>query len=155
LIHFYKSSCSCGCGDVQCNDLQDFNQRSCSCICKNSSIRGQCMAQYNKIWDEESCSCRCRPEEWKRCNTGYEYDGTYTCQCLPGQPVSASLGVLVTLVVIIIVLIVCVVGLGIMLRRSKQREKEKLLAANRDLTSDTEAKETDAFNIEYEAPSKN
>ncbi len=23
--------------------------RSCSCICKNSSVRGQCMAQYNKV----------------------------------------------------------------------------------------------------------
>ena len=37
-----------------------------------------------QIWDKERCSCRCRAEEWKECNTGFSYDGVYTCQCLPG-----------------------------------------------------------------------
>jgi len=115
-------SCSCGCGDIECNELQEFNERSCSCICKNSSVRGQCMAQYNKIWDENSCTCRCRQDQWKKCNTGYEYDGIYTCQCLPGQVINrASLGLIVTLVVVVVVLFVCVVALGIMFRKERKK----------------------------------
>ena len=36
-----------------------------------------------QLWDPDSCECRCRPEEWKECQTGYTYDGVYSCQCLP------------------------------------------------------------------------
>ena len=36
-----------------------------------------------QLWDPDLCQCRCRPEEEQVCQTGYTYDGVYTCQCLP------------------------------------------------------------------------
>jgi len=120
-------SCGCGCGEEKCNPLQEFNEKTCSCRCKNAGAMGQCVVQHNKIWDEDRCSCRCRAEEWKECTTGFSYDGLFTCQCLPGPPIIASPVVTVILSVLVLTLAVCVVGLLLMYRRSRDLQRQNLM----------------------------
>ncbi|XP_023349799.1 uncharacterized protein LOC111718439 isoform X2 [Eurytemora carolleeae] len=121
-------SCNCGCRKETCHGNQEFNEKSCSCRCKDAGAMGQCLVQYNKIWDGERCLCRCRPEEWKECNTGFSYDGVYTCQCLPGPPLSASSGIVVTLSVLVVVLLV---GVSLMYRKSRNHVSQ-LIRSNLD-----------------------
>jgi len=120
-------SCKCGCSPEPCTAKQEYNEKVCACTCRDLGAMGQCLVQYNKIWDTERCSCRCRPEEWKECNTGFVYDGIFTCQCLPGPPISASTGVTVTLAVFVVVLIVSIAGLGYAYKRSR----DELIAERR------------------------
>ena len=94
------TSCRCGCEELQCGPLQQFNNRTCECRCTDIGARGQCLVQYNKVtaqhhpehcqhhhcdqvWDADQCKCMCSPEVYQECNTGFTYDGVYTCQCLP------------------------------------------------------------------------
>merc|ERR1719369_2717252 len=101
---------------------------------------GQCLVQYNKIWDSERCQCQCRPEEWKECSTGFTYDGVYSCQCLPGPPVSASTPLIVTLGVLVVVLLGTSASFFIMFRKTKQRVFE----LSRELKADR------LFPVEYD-----
>lgn len=114
-------SCRCGCEEVSCTDLQIYDKRMCKCRCRDQGAMGQCLVQYNKIWDSERCQCQCRPEEWKECSTGFSYDGVYSCQCLPGPPISASTPLLVTLGVLIVVLMVTTASFYMLFKRTKQR----------------------------------
>ena len=43
------SGCLCGCDVVNCTAGQVFNQRTCSCRCRDMVLRGQCLVQYNKV----------------------------------------------------------------------------------------------------------
>jgi len=88
------TACSCGCESRQCSSLQLFDERICDCRCADQGARGQCLVQYNKVWDPDLCSCKCRPEEHKECSTGYNYDGVYSCQCLPAS-LSAATSIMV------------------------------------------------------------
>ena len=46
------TSCRCGCHQLQCSDLQIFDNRTCECRCSDLGARGQCLVQYNKVRDE-------------------------------------------------------------------------------------------------------
>lgn len=117
----WHTECRCGCEEMECGELQVYERRSCQCRCRDQGARGQCLVQYNKMWDEDKCQCQCRPEEWKECSTGFSYDGVYSCQCLPGPPISASTPVMVILGVMVIVLMVSTVSFFLMFKRTKQR----------------------------------
>jgi len=123
------TSCRCGCEEVECSSLQVYDRRMCQCRCRDNGARGQCLVQYNKMWDPEQCQCQCRPEEWKECSTGFSYDGIYSCQCLPGPPISAATPLMVCLGVLVVVLLITSVSLYLQFRRTKQR----LLEINKSL----------------------
>ena len=48
------TSCRCGCHQLQCSDLQIFDNRTCECRCSDLGARGQCLVQYNKVRDESA-----------------------------------------------------------------------------------------------------
>lgn len=126
------TSCSCGCQQLECSSKQqEFDDRTCECRCSDIGARGQCLVQYNKLWDPDSCECRCRPEEWKECQTGYTYDGVYSCQCLPGS-LSAAAPVMVILSVLTIVFLAISIGLYVKFTRTKRRLEETLVSRHRD-----------------------
>ena len=84
------------------------------------------------MWDPDRCQCQCRPEEWKECSTGFSYDGVYSCQCLPGPPISAATPLMVTLGVLVVVLLGTSASFYLMFKRTKQ----KLLDLNKGLQAD-------------------
>jgi len=132
-------SCRCGCEEVECSTKQEYDRRTCQCRCVDRGAMGQCLVQYNKMWDPDLCQCRCRPEEWKECSTGFNYDGVYSCQCLP-QPVAASTPLIVTLGVLVVVLLGTSASFFIMFRKTKQR----LFDLSKELQADR------LFPVEYE-----
>jgi len=113
--------CRCGCPEAKCAQHQIFDERTCECRCRDQRARGQCLVQYNKEWDPYSCSCRCRPEEYKECNTGYSYEGEYSCECLPHPPLRAETPLLVTLSVLVILLLIICISFYVMLKRTKEK----------------------------------
>jgi len=115
------TACRCGCEEVECTELQVYDRRMCQCRCRDQGAMGQCLVQYNKVWDGERCQCQCRPEEWKECSTGFSYDGVYSCQCLPGPPISASTPLMVTLGVMVVVLMVTSASFYMMFKKTKAR----------------------------------
>ena len=58
-----------------------------------------------QIWDDGRCICRCHPDMFMECSTGYTYDPMLTCSCLP-SPVSLSIPVWFLIVVIVVCLLV-------------------------------------------------
>lgn len=125
------TSCRCGCQQTKCNELQMFEDRTCECKCKDIGARGQCLVQYNKMWDPLSCQCMCRPEEWKECSTGYKYDGIYSCQCQPDTTL-ASPSVLVVMSVLIVALLAISVLLYTMFYKTKRELRETIIDRNRE-----------------------
>lgn len=118
------TGCRCGCPEVQCGPDQVFHSRSCQCRCMDQGARGQCLVQSTKVWDEDRCSCLCRPEEWKQCSSGFTYDGVYSCQCLPNFT-SANTPLIVFLSVLLVVLLVVSLSLYVKLKHVKRKLSEK------------------------------
>lgn len=75
------------------------------------------------MWDQAFCKCRCRPEFEKECMTGYQYDGVYSCQCLP-VPYSAGTPLLVVMAVLVVFLITATLVLYTQLKRRTRELKE-------------------------------
>ena len=48
------TSCRCGCQELQCGPLQEFNNRTCECRCSDLGARGQCLVQYNKVRHQQN-----------------------------------------------------------------------------------------------------
>lgn len=117
------TECRCGCQPLQCSSLQEFDSRTCECKCVDRGARGQCLVQYNKMWDSDNCQCKCRPEEAKDCMTGYKYDGVFSCQCLP-VPYSAGTPLLVVMGVLVVILIAATVILYTQLKKRTRELKE-------------------------------
>ena len=63
--------------------LQMFDDFYCKCRCKDASGPINCLRasgrDRRKFWDEETCKCICKPEEFRRCSTGFVYDAIDTC----------------------------------------------------------------------------
>ncbi len=77
------SSCKCGC-DLEaslCSPKQKYDHHFCKCRCSDGNAKTECHKQRNrKFWDEHSCQCVCRPEEYRECTTGFIYDAIDSCQ---------------------------------------------------------------------------
>ena len=76
------------------------------------------------MWDQDFCKCRCRPEFEKECMTGYQYDGVYSCKCLP-VPYSAGTPLLVVMAVLMVFLISATLVLYSQLKRRTRELKEQ------------------------------
>ena len=46
----------------------------------NESEERECQWNHQKIWNEETCQCVCKAEEFKHCGSGYVYDGIDSCK---------------------------------------------------------------------------
>ena len=51
-------------------------------------------------WDPDNCLCICPIAEWKVCSSGYIFDFTNTCQCVPTST-EASMGLIAAIIVLI------------------------------------------------------
>ncbi len=67
-------------------------------------------------WDPVNCMCICPMASWRVCSTGYIFDFTQSCQCVPTST-TASMGLLVAVIVLMSCLVVTVAGGVFMYRR--------------------------------------
>eukprot|EP00092_Neocalanus_flemingeri_P023164 GFUD01025117.1.p1 GENE.GFUD01025117.1~~GFUD01025117.1.p1 ORF type:complete len:295 (+),score=80.04 GFUD01025117.1:173-1057(+) len=79
------SACQCACLQQQricANARHSFNSHSCSCECQVEEEYTLCRDQ-GRVWDNKECVCRCPVEMVKPCSTGYTFDYSSTCSCIP------------------------------------------------------------------------
>ena len=67
-------------------------------------------------WDPVNCMCICPMASWRVCSTGYVFDFTQSCECVPTST-TASLGLLVAVIVLMSCLVLTVAGGVCMYRR--------------------------------------
>ena len=78
------TSCSCDC-PVQAEDCSAhhyYDESGCRCLCKDQSGRNRCISRGMQ-WDPLKCMCTCPTSVWRVCSTGYVYDLSDTCRCVP------------------------------------------------------------------------
>ena len=113
-------SCSCDCHQQQhhCLPQQIYHPSSCACTCPVSQERGDCLHQ-GRVWDPSTCSCSCPASSWTYCSTGYMFDSSSSCSCIPVASLASEslLTVTVGLVAAAFVLFV----MFMMVRRSRMR----------------------------------
>ena len=87
------TSCSCDC-PVQASDCSPnhyYDSSSCRCLCNDQSGRNRCISRGMQ-WDPQRCMCTCPTSSWRVCSSGYVYDFTDTCQCVPVVATSNAQG---------------------------------------------------------------
>lgn len=108
-------TCDCPVQPHHCRADQYYEQSSCRCLCRDQARRNQCV-QRGMQWDPVNCMCVCPMASWKVCSTGYIFDFSQTCQCVPTST-TASMGLLVAVIVLLTCLMITVVGIVFMYRR--------------------------------------
>jgi len=81
------TQCSCDCLEEQkmCATIRhSFNSHTCGCECKNREAYTLCRDQ-GRVWDTEECVCRCPQKMVKPCSTGFTFDHSSTCYCIPKE----------------------------------------------------------------------
>ncbi|XP_055910346.1 uncharacterized protein LOC129944731 isoform X1 [Eupeodes corollae] len=73
-----KCKCDCRIKKEDCNSYQVYDAAQCKCNCTNYNARDKCLLEEDKIWDYETCKCRCR--ENQQCTTGTYFDD-HLCKC--------------------------------------------------------------------------
>ncbi len=110
--------CVCDC-PVQPDDCRQEDQfyepSSCQCLCRDQEARNRCVRDGMQ-WDPVNCLCICPIAEWKVCSTGYIFDFTSTCQCVPTST-TASTGLVAAIIVLVSCFLVTMVGGYIMFRK--------------------------------------
>lgn len=109
--------CACDC-PVQahhCRADQYYSPSGCQCLCSDQQARHACIMRGMQ-WDPTNCMCVCPMASWKVCSTGYIFDFTSTCQCVP-MNATASTGLLAATIVLMTCLVVSVVGGYFMYKR--------------------------------------
>jgi len=79
------TACRCDCLKEQetcTRDRQAFNTNSCMCECKEEEEYSLCRDK-GRVWDYKECVCSCPLELVKPCSTGFIFDYTSTCSCVP------------------------------------------------------------------------
>ena len=61
------------------------------------------------MWDPEACKCHCPRHRWQACSSGYMYDWTSSCSCVPVHAVAAK-GAVAAVVLLSAVLVIILVG---------------------------------------------
>ena len=87
------TACSCDC-PVQASDCSAdhyYESSSCRCLCNDQSGRNRCISRGMQ-WDPLRCMCTCPTSAWRVCSSGYVYDFTDTCQCIPVVATSNAQG---------------------------------------------------------------
>ena len=87
------TACSCNC-PVQASDCSSdhyYDSSSCRCLCNDQSGRNRCISRGMQ-WDPHRCMCMCPTSAWRVCSSGYVYDFTDTCQCIPVVATSNAQG---------------------------------------------------------------
>ena len=143
--------CNCDC-PVQahhCRADQYYEMSSCRCLCQDQARRNQCILQGMQ-WDPVNCMCMCPTATWRVCSTGYIFDFSNTCQCVPTST-TASMGLLVAVIVLLTCIMVSVVG-GYFMYRNKSglfrsRSRRSTIAATSPNASkyDLVAEKIDVF----------
>jgi hypothetical protein len=78
-IEEHRGPCKCKCLIKSCHYNKVFNRDSCQCMCKDTFavLKRDCLinggGRATSFWDEETCSCKCRP---RRCVKGH-YQGIF------------------------------------------------------------------------------
>lgn len=109
--------CECGCEldkDSCLPGVQYFQPQSCRCVCGNVEERAACIVS-GKVWDPTSCQCHCPSHTWQACSSGYQYDYTDSCSCIPLHMVAAN-GAVVAAVLLSAALVITLMGGTLMLR---------------------------------------
>ncbi len=115
--------CDCPVKSRHCRpDDQYYEGSSCRCICLDQARRNECIIS-GMLWDPVNCLCVCPKASWRVCSTGYIFDFTRTCQCVPTST-TASMGLLVAVIVLVTCLLVSVAGGFFMYRRQTGLFKE-------------------------------
>lgn len=56
-----------------CESTQVYSANECRCVCDNHEDQDKCEEEHEtKLWDSETCSCRCIEE--KDCTTGFKFN---------------------------------------------------------------------------------
>ena len=108
--------CACDC-PVQahhCRADQYYSPSGCQCLCSDQQARHSCIMRGMQ-WDPTNCMCVCPMASWKVCSTGYIFDFTTTCQCVPVST-TASLGLMVAVAVLITCMLMSFIGVYVMYR---------------------------------------
>jgi len=81
------TACQCDCLQEQktCpNTRHSFDSQSCSCQCQNEKEYTLCRDQ-GRLWDTDECVCMCPVDMVKPCSSGFIFDFTSTCTCIPEE----------------------------------------------------------------------
>lgn len=82
-----KCKCDCKIKKEDCNAYQVYDKSQCRCNCTNYNARDKCLSEDDKIWDYETCKCKCR--ENQECTTGTYFDD-HLCKCTEAVGGNAS-----------------------------------------------------------------
>ena len=87
------TACSCDCPvrASDCSADQYYDQSSCRCLCNDQSGRNRCISRGMQ-WDPLRCMCTCPTSAWRVCSSGYVYDFSDTCRCIPVVATSSAQG---------------------------------------------------------------
>ena len=136
---FLLSGCSCDC-PVQahhCRNDQYYERSSCRCLCRDQTRRNQCILN-GMTWDPVNCMCMCPVASWQVCSTGYIFDFTQTCQCVPIST-TASMGLLVAIGVLLICVLISIIGGILMYKRQvglfRTKSRRSMAATPRNLSN--------------------
>ncbi len=123
--------CDCPVQRHHCRSDQYYEPGSCRCLCQDQARRNTCILSGMQ-WDPVNCMCICPMASWRVCSTGYIFDFTQSCQCVPTST-TASMGLLVAVIVLMSCLVVTVAGGVFMYRRQtgvfRPRSRRNTLAA--------------------------
>jgi hypothetical protein len=107
--------CDCPVKPQDCTADQVYEAGSCKCLCRDQEARNQCVRDGMQ-WDPVNCLCICPISEWKVCSTGYIFDFTSSCQCVPTST-TASTGLVAAVIVLITCFLITIVGGYVMFKR--------------------------------------
>ena len=109
--------CQCDC-PVQahhCRSDQYYEPSSCRCLCQDQGKRNECIMRGMQ-WDPVNCMCICPMASWRICSTGYIFDFSSSCQCVPTST-TASTGLIAAIFVLLTCIVVSTVGAYLMYKK--------------------------------------
>lgn len=128
--------CDCPVKAKDCRQDQYYSLSGCQCICRDQEERNRCIVRGMR-WDPINCMCICPMTSWKLCSTGYIFDFSQTCQCVPTSTM-ASTGLLAAIIVLVTCMVVSVIGGYVMYKkqiglfRSRSRRNFSNLSLNEE-----------------------
>ena len=81
-IEEHRGPCRCKCSLSGCHHYRKvFDEEACLCRCKPelAEEKRECAVDFERRWHEDTCTCKCRP---RICVSG-QYQDPATCQCRP------------------------------------------------------------------------
>ena len=122
-------TCQCGCDvtpDMCSHARHVYNKDTCECTCSNRHEAATC-TDKDHVWDPRTCSCTCHRDTWKLCPTGYLFDSSVSCTCVPihypalPPPVMIVSSIILMVVIVVTYILYC-------RKRSQMRQRRESLA---------------------------